>query len=238
MPVPLTEAEIQQASNANKPKTTPGYSIGDDLWSKGPDWLKSGMTKENFVPVLGDGQEKLDATPDWLKNTQSRSNPLPWQTYLPDEIAGPQNNNSLAASAYRNASDPNFANRPMAGVGSDRANVGGVGDGLGSHNPMSSAISKRYEAGLGNKLSAMQTKTEANAPVAQSNELARASSMWGQDQSIAMANFKEQYAYQQQRAQLYTQWRNAQTAAENAVWGSVIGGISSVATLGIGALKK
>lgn len=174
------------------------------------------------------------ATPDWLTKNLNRQNPMPWENYLPDEIAN--SSNSLAANDLAKARTPGYlTGQVLNGVGAASTNNMGAGNSLGAANPMGSAIAKRYQAGLGNKLATIQSQVQASEPTMQSQELNRAAQMFGSDQAIAQANFKEQYNYETQRNQLYNQYKNALSAGTASTVGQVIGGAVAAGTLVISA---
>ncbi len=233
-PMPTIDQIQQDSSAAPAQPAAPGSSYSSAAPAlpmtdaKGNDtnvFVTSKGQNPTFDKLFGDPAIANQASaPNYQKYDLSRQNPLPWEQYLDERIAGPGNGNSLAQKAYEGSLDPNkIPNQLLNGVGSDKAGVAGVGDGLGSHNAMSSAISKRYAEKTAGNLNSIKTATQANAPVAQSAEMNRAASMYGQDQAIAMSNFKEQYAYQQQRQTMLTQWQNAKSAAESSIWGTIAG---------------
>lgn len=171
-------------------------------------------------------QGKLASLPSWETGDLSRQNPLPWQAYLPNEIANSAG--GLAEGIQAKGEDPNYLKgQLMQGVSQDSTTHLGAGSSLGANSPMSSAISKRYQNSLGNKLSQFQNTANASADSMRSQEENKAAQMYGSDQQIAQANYKEQYQYQMQRQQLYNAYQNANNAADSQMISQIIQGAAT-----------
>lgn len=166
-------------------------------------------------------QQILDSTPNYLKNELSESNPLPWQSYLPKEIT------DLGSDIQSRANPQSQYQQAMSGVN--------INPSMGATNvapsPMSAAISRKYQRGLGNSLQSLMTNQQIQSQTNASNELNRAGNVFAKQYQLQVQNFKEQYAFQQQRMQMYQQWMAAQNAAKSNFFSSVLGGM-----LGIGGM--
>ena len=180
----------------------------------------------------GPGQQPaLNHEDDWITQTLSERNPLPWQTYLSKDavnLAG-----DIKGRADNITPDSLTRNIPKSiSLGASQT----------AQNPMASAIQRKYERDLGGKLQGLRTQTEVNAPLTQSNEMARAGDIYGKQRALQIQNFKEQYDFQMARQQQYAQWQAAQDNAKNAFLGNVLGGIFTfggmVAGGGFGGGKK
>lgn len=189
---------------------------------------------------------QLPWAPKWQTQDLSESNPLPWQKYLDQgaiDIANdifanarqPRTPANLQLSGWGASGDPNalktgdFGEAP---VGHDKYTddlLKGVEMGAPTGgSPMSDAISRKYQRETESNIGNLRRQIEQNAPMTQAKQLARAADIYGKQQAIRMQNFKEQYEFQQRRAQLYAAWKQAKDAGSASIFSAVLGGIGAV----------
>lgn len=173
--------------------------------------------------IIQSGQ--FAGTPTWLGQSLNESNPLPWQVYLPKETT------QIGLDKLQEGASPDYYEKTL-GYGMDKnsglASAPGVMGNSGRLSPMSDALRSQAERSLGTKLQGIQNQKNAQVPLMQSQAMGTASDIFGQQYKIQLQNFKEQYSYQQQRLQAYTQWQNAKDAASAQFLGMVIGGALTV----------
>lgn len=187
-------------------------------------------------------EKAIDDTPDYLKKDLSKKNPLPWQRYIDPGVSDVVNSQlGRVYGTSDNAFDPNNINadgsykeQPTKQTDSYTQNIErGVNFSGGTPKPtgnaMLDAINNKYANQFANKYAGLATNNKINKPVYQSSQLARTGSVLGNIQANEMANFKEQYAFQQQRQQMYNQWQQEQERAKG-------GFLSSLLQIGLGAI--
>lgn len=91
------------------------------------------------------------------------------------------------------------------------------------NDPMGQAIRGKAQRDYSGKISNLKNTIEANRTLNASNELTRTGNILGAEEQLKIQNHKEQYAYQQQRIQMYNQWINAQQQAKAQFFGSIFG---------------
>ena len=184
----------------------------------------------------------LAETPDVYKNTLSESNKLPWQQYLDTSLANNldatgKNHNGLANQIWNRAQNGENEGLLSHGVPTQASAIQLGNQPQGYNNPMNDAIAGKYNEKLTDTIRNQKQLQDMGAPMRQSEELARSSDIFGKQQAIQMQNFKEQYAFQQQRQQLFTQYVNAQNQAEGEVLGQILGSLPFVGGI-FGGLAK
>ncbi len=186
----------------------------------------------SIANIPGQVPNKQDFRPeepdDWQNNDLGPDDPLPWQTKMPSE------SRDLALQIWGRALNPDIDRKGLLEYGVDKTagDVGnpGIGSALGSKtgSAMTGAIEKKYSRDFGGAADRIkkQAEIQENPELLKSNELARSAEIYGKDQAIKMNNFKEQYAYVQQKNQIEEARRNAEVAARN----GTIAGILNFAT--------
>lgn len=170
-------------------------------------------------------------TTDFQKDL-SQDNPLQWQRYYSpavlNDIVGPALGRS---GVFSGPQDENyFYKQDMQGVDQSLGKDIGASTNNGYQNsgdPMSAAIAKKYQSDFSDKLRGIQGQQKINSISQQNQEAGRAGNMLGTMDKLALDNFREQYAYQEKRRQLFTQWQQAKDAATAGYIGQVIGGVGA-----------
>lgn len=99
---------------------------------------------------------------------------------------------------------------------------------LKSNDPMVTALSQRYTTSNANNTASLKAGNAAQAPVTNSSEQGAAASEANQVYQNQVSNFNQQYAYEMQRQNLYSQWQLAQSQATAGILGSIFSGIGAV----------
>lgn len=156
------------------------------------------------------------ANPTWLNRDLSPSNPLPWQQYLPKEVSelGYQQMDRNAGSINSDLTK-GINNHGIFGTPED--------------SPQSQAIARKYQNIAQNKIDQIKTSAGEKSVLGESKQLQSASDIFGTQQKVLMQNFKEQYSFQEQRKQAFSQYQNAQSQATAGFFASVIQAIGIAA---------
>ncbi len=167
----------------------------------------------------------LDETPAWLKENLSEKNPLPWQQYFDDSITGEsglikqQLNEAYSDVFAGGLENPNgYLHKAL-----EISDVGPLQAEGGYQSPMAAAIAQKYQAQANDKLKAVRDAQKAEMPGKISKNLGRIANQIGTVQNLKMQNFKEQYAFQQKRQEIYNAWVQANNQAQAQFWGQVLG---------------
>lgn len=178
--------------------------------------------------------------PKYQMEQLSKSNPLPWQKYIDPSISG-DSNDIVNQQLNRNNSDYYDASFNR-GVDFSPPKAAPTG------NAMLDAINNKYASQYGTKYSGLALESDTKKPAWQSSQLNRTAGVLGTVQANEMQNFREQFQYQQQRQQLYQQWKSAQDQAKGSFLSSILqiglgaiatfatGGAAAPAVLGAGAI--
>jgi hypothetical protein len=196
--------------------------------------LDSTMPKEN--PFLGTGGSrnpisdmyggvmKRAGNGDYEKGTDyskdfSEDNALPGQRYYDKQV----DENLVGGILSRG--DDYYKNAEEYGLAGDTGQSFAADGG----DPMAEAIAGRSKASYDDKVRGMLKQKEVNRPTEISGQLSRAGNMMGAEEQLKISNYKEQYAYQQQRQAMFAQWRNAKEGAKAQFLGSILGVGGSIA---------
>ena len=187
----------------------------------------------NGGAITGQSNGGSNPYPNYETQALSPNNPLPWQTYMPTNVT------DMAQQMQTNANTPGYfqgnllhgVGSAVAGGGNSGPNASGAGGALGAGegDAMGSAIARKYQNQAGAAIGNIAKQVNQNAPMMANAQTNQANQMTGTAQQIAMSNFQQQYAYQQQRATLFNQYQNQQTQANAAMWGSILQGSGTAA---------
>lgn len=168
--------------------------------------------------------------PGYLTKDLSKDNALPWQKYFDPSVTDTNDPNSMASKALARGQDY-YTNTAALGVDDAGHSIAFQSTPLtgGGSNPMSDAISRKYQKDVNSKLTNMQTQREAEAPMQYSKGMSRTAALLGAQQENEMKNFNEQYQFQMNRYNMYNQWRQAQANAQQSYLSSIMGAAGTVA---------
>jgi len=107
---------------------------------------------------------------------------------------------------------------------------------LGGDDPMTSALSSRYDREGTTAIKGIEAENKASAPARQSSQAAIASKHLTDVYQNEVQNYMQQQAYQTKRHQLYTQWVQANRAAQDSMYGNLFGGFLGAAGAIIGGV--
>lgn len=107
---------------------------------------------------------------------------------------------------------------------------------LGGNDPMTAALSNRYANEGATAIKSIAADNKATSAGRQSSQAAQASKHLTDVYQNEVTNYMQQKAYETKRHQLYTQWVQANRAAQDAMYGQLFGGFLGAAGAIIGGV--
>lgn len=167
-------------------------------------------------------------------NPLSQENPLSWQTYFPKDVydQGRSSSDMVNQAMSRGLEGSDYTSKTLNYGAGDKVNTNEqMPSQYGS--PMEKALQARSSRQSEQQLANIRAQQGAAIPEMESNEARRAGNMIASIQQNKMQNFKEQYAYQVQRAQIYNQWLTAKSQATAGFLGSIFGTVGMIGAAAI-----
>ena len=162
--------------------------------------------------------------PAYLTQNLSESNPLPWQQYF-NPLIGDTNQEGSWATQTLKRGPSYYSDTEGYGVGKNPINAGAPQLSGARANPMSTAIASKYQRDTDSKLQKMRTNREMDSAVKYSSAIGKVGQVLGSAQGLANRNYQEQFQFQQQRQQLFDQWRQHVAQQEAAYTQQILQGI-------------
>lgn len=186
----------------------------------------NGLLNPSFGPTKG--YEDQAPYEPWMTEDLSEKNPLPWQKYFGADAEKDVNDQLGRAfgSTYKDGSiaPGGYIDKTMNyGVAKTAAplRAAPMGSNSGTSNSTTEALARKYSGVADNKLKALQINQKQAESKNVSKQLGMVGNELGAIDKLKMANFKEQYAYQQARNAAYTAWKNGNDAASAGIWGQI-----------------
>lgn len=174
------------------------------------DWLSSMGLGELGDKFYNAERQKMEK---YKTQELGQDNPLPWQKYTPSTLVGTDatgggfvNDTLTRLNSPNVLKDTQFKNVNYGGMNPMRR------DSLGD--PVSAALNNKYASQYDTKIAGLKNEATIKDPVYRSKQYDRAGRVLGAVWQNQVANYKEQVAFQQQREQMWQQWKNAQDQAK------------------------